>query len=139
MATRILHIILAFLLLISSTGFTVSSHRCGGHLVSVALFAEATNCYGDTVEATSCERTELTTSNCKRGCCQDSKDYFKADIDEQQTVFDYQLSLPQVTVTQREFLPLLMPVTAQVAVIFPPFPPPDIIRDIAVFFQIFRL
>lgn len=137
--TRLLHIIIALLLLISTTGFTISSHRCGGHLVSVAILGEATNCYGGTTQMAVCKRTEQTAFDCKKGCCQDSKDYFKADIDEQQTVFSYQVKLPQIAFVQRNFLPLLMPASTRVSTIFPPFPPPDINRNIAVFFQIFRL
>ncbi len=41
---RFIHIIVAALLLISTTGFTISKHYCGGELVEVAIDAPTHGC-----------------------------------------------------------------------------------------------
>jgi len=42
---RFLHISLSFLLLISTTGISVSKHICGNAIRNIALFHEADGCY----------------------------------------------------------------------------------------------
>jgi len=44
MITKAKHIILSLLLLITTTGFALSKHYCGGELVSISLFSEAESC-----------------------------------------------------------------------------------------------
>ncbi len=46
MFKNVLNIIVVTLLLISTTGFTISKHYCGTHLVSVKINNEAKSCCG---------------------------------------------------------------------------------------------
>ncbi len=60
------HIILATLLLIATTGFSVSKHYCGSHLVEVAINSEIEPCCGD-----------MGNSN----CCHNETEYFQLKED----------------------------------------------------------
>ena len=44
MLKRVTHIVLSFLLLISTTGMVVSKHYCSGELVSVSLYENDKSC-----------------------------------------------------------------------------------------------
>ena len=63
MLKKISHIILSFMLLVSTMGMTVSKHYCGGELVSVSLFQEAESC---------CEMD---------GCCQNESHFYQLKED----------------------------------------------------------
>ena len=47
MLKKISHILIAFVVLITTMGLTVSVHSCGGELKSIQLLSEAENCCGD--------------------------------------------------------------------------------------------
>ena len=51
-------------LLVSTTGMTVSKHYCGDSLVDVNVFSEAKSC---------CE------AGCSTGCCHDESEHFELD------------------------------------------------------------
>lgn len=54
------------LLLVSTTGMTVSKHYCGGSLVNVNIFSEVTAC---------CE------GGCSSDCCHNESEHFELDED----------------------------------------------------------
>lgn len=66
MFRKITHILFAFLLLISTIGFSVSKHYCGPSLVSVSIYSEAESCCGDK------ESSE---------CCRNETEFYKFDKD----------------------------------------------------------
>jgi hypothetical protein len=47
MIRKISHILIAFVVMITTMGLTVSAHSCGGELKSIQLLSEADNCCGD--------------------------------------------------------------------------------------------
>ena len=47
MGKGILHIIVSLLLLVTTTGVSISKHYCGDNLISIALFVEADSCCDD--------------------------------------------------------------------------------------------
>ncbi len=47
MLRKLTHIIVMMLLLISTTGITLSMHYCGGRLVSTSIITEAKSCCGE--------------------------------------------------------------------------------------------
>lgn len=47
MLRKISHILIAFVVMITTMGLTVSAHSCGGVLKSIQLLSEAENCCGD--------------------------------------------------------------------------------------------
>ena len=63
MFRKTLNIIIAFILLISTTGFTISRHYCGNNLVSVVINSEAKPCCG------------------LDNCCHNESEYFKVNDD----------------------------------------------------------
>lgn len=139
MATPILHIILAFLLLVSSTGFTLSTHHCGGKLVDVALIGEAADCYGN-VDRANCLDTKQK-PRCKKGCCHDSADYYDADLEPLQTI----VAFPQTDISELVAIPVFTVLSVfhttipRIVATFSPDRPPIVRTDIAVWFQVFRL
>jgi len=66
MFRKIAHIVLAFLLLTTTIGFTVSKHYCGSRLVEISINYEAESCCDD-----------LGTSN----CCHNETEYFQLKED----------------------------------------------------------
>jgi hypothetical protein len=63
MIRKISNIIIAFVLLISTTGFTISKHYCGGELISIEVNAEAETC---------CDSPD---------CCQTETQFNKLSVD----------------------------------------------------------
>lgn len=68
MTKKAIHIILSILLLISTTGITISKHYSGGNLFSIAFWADAEKC---------CE--------IPCDCCSDEVSFFYLDTDYLQT------------------------------------------------------
>jgi hypothetical protein len=51
MLRKISHIILAFVVLITTMGMTVSAHYCGGELKSIQLIEQSESCCGDSCDS----------------------------------------------------------------------------------------
>ncbi|MCU4173980.1 HYC_CC_PP family protein [Carboxylicivirga sp. N1Y90] len=92
MLKKISHIIMVIVLLVSTTGMTVSKHYCQGSLVNVNIFGEAKTCCDD-----------IGTSK----CCHNESAHFELDedfviavnnVEFQQTNFDLLLPFIQVLV-----------------------------------------
>ncbi|WP_430815654.1 HYC_CC_PP family protein [Carboxylicivirga sp. RSCT41] len=66
MLKKISHILMVTVLLISTTGMTVSKHYCGGSLVNLNLFSEAIGC---------CEGA------CSSECCHNESEHYELDAD----------------------------------------------------------
>ena len=64
MLQKLIHIALVLLLLLSTTGVTISMHYCSGDLVSMSVIGEAESCCED---------------NC--GCCENKSIHFKVEDD----------------------------------------------------------
>lgn len=63
MSRQVSHIILSFLLLVSTAGLAVSKHYCGEHLISTDLFDDSDSC-------------------CDNGnCCHDEHTFYQVDTD----------------------------------------------------------
>ncbi len=54
MFKKAVHIVMAFMILVSSTGFTLSMHFCHDHLIHMAFFGPADNCSGSSETADTC-------------------------------------------------------------------------------------
>ncbi|MDQ2178996.1 hypothetical protein [Marinifilum sp. D714] len=117
------HIILVFLLLISTAGVSINKHYSGGELFSTAIFVEADSC---------CE------TPC--GCCNESTETLKLEADYLASSFELD------DVAQMDLLyasiPLLMQfVRTEVSTNSFPigefFPPP--LPDLCILNQVFRL
>ncbi|MEL6659483.1 MAG: hypothetical protein AAFP77_31190 [Bacteroidota bacterium] len=84
MLYRLFHILLAFLLLISSTGLVLSQHYCLGELKSSALFADATPCYVQQAKKRKCQSHTAGTQvkATKRSCCDTTVDFLQLEDDQ---------------------------------------------------------
>ena len=71
---KILSILLATVFLITSTGFTISSHKCGGktHNQSLDFIAKDLNCGMETSGQELCEKNTV-----KDNCCENEFQHFK--------------------------------------------------------------
>lgn len=101
MAHRILNIILATLVFISSTGFVINKHYCQGELKETAFVVKAKSCH-EKVAAVEEEHSKMPpncpmhqskkSSSCeeKKGCCENEAEFVKLELDQQVTSFEFQ-------------------------------------------------
>ena len=122
MLKKISHILIAFVVMITTMGLTVSAHSCGGELKSIQLLSEAENCCGD-----SCP-------NCEN-------EIIKVEIED-----DFTIQMINFDFTQDfSFLPvciqlLLVPsFTEEIVQVAYHEPPPLKIQNILSNFQVYRL
>lgn len=118
---RLTHITLAFLLLFSTTGITVSRHYCGGHLRSVSLVK---------IPAACCD-TE--------GCCHNDIEQYRLDDDFSLSAFT--IDFEQEIIPARLLLAYntLEPLTPDLKSIYSDRPSPPGVRLFLSSIQTFRL
>lgn len=86
MIKKSLHIILAFLLLISTSGFSISTHFCQKQLQDLQFFCQAKTCGELQSQKESCHKTSSEQPQaCKKGCCESKSDFYQLDLDQQTT------------------------------------------------------
>jgi len=139
MIFRILHITLAFLIFVSSAGFTLNSHFCQNTLQSVAIFLTPQNCHeraahcAMNVTKNCCSKKK---NSCSKDCCEDKSQFIKADIDFAPfVVSDFQIDLPSLfpSPISIHFETILR----HKLIRFKNYIPPPLIRNIPVLFQSF--
>lgn len=141
MIQRATHILLAFLVFFSSAGLVLNKHFCQDELKSVALFSKATPCHAQKA-IKSCPmhgQMEMPASSQPEGCCDDTSDYVKSDIDQIVTQLSLDLNPPPVFLPVALFsitIPSLS--TDQKSVHYLNYKPPLIICDFTVDLQTFR-
>jgi hypothetical protein len=122
MIKKISHIILAFVVLVTSVGMTVSSHYCGSTLESVSIIIAPDQC---------CDNLD--------GCCHDES--FTIKIEDNFSVPSYSYDFSQLAISLPALLELIQREVIQ-EVLFPIFctatPPPKIQTAIS-FLQTFIL
>lgn len=139
---RLLHTLLAILVLLGSAGVTVNRHFCMGELKSVAIFGEAEKCHKEQTKA-HCPfhpAPQEETEGKKKGCCDDESELVQID-DQEQLTPDVS---PVLTAWVADFPPLLFNY-------LPPHPrprkntnfenyrPPPLLTDACREFQVFRI
>ena len=139
---RIVHIILSFLLLLSSTGIVLNKHYCGTELKSMAVFIGAKPC--DHVKAmkgcTTHSSGEEGLQQEKKGCCNDKTEYVKSDDDQLAQPFRIDLkNLPALFATIFVAFNIQLPATDANALHYLTYKPPIVLNDISVLLQVFRL
>jgi len=141
---RITSLLMAFLMLVSSTGFSIDLHYCQGNLKSFSLLGEAKSCH-EMAKAKHCSKMKKAchapkTTHCKKDCCSNKKIEISADEDAQKIQVEH-LSLKQIkfvtafvktfvlgdTDLSRQFIPHLN------------YKPPLLNRDIPILIQSFLL
>lgn len=125
MLKKVAHIGLSLLLLISTTGVSVSKHICGQIIYDVSLMAEADSCHGSMHKD-------------KPGCCEDEISVFQVD-DEFQTGKQLKADCPLVYYTiQPLFFLFLQNFTGEDVRLFayvdpPPVPATQILKKVQSF------
>lgn len=86
---KVLSILLAVVFFISSTGFTISSHKCGGkiHKQQINIVAADLGCGMEKIIELSCEDNSI-----ENNCCQNEFQNFKITDNFQVVDFDNQIS-----------------------------------------------
>ena len=139
LAAKFLHIILALLVLLSTTGFTLSEHFCQSELQAVSVFPKAEGCQS---EKAPCRSTKKSCSSHDEGdcngCCNNSSKYFQSDQDKQTHSFEFkQLKNPVLLATIFVVFNIQLPSFETAKVNFLTYKPPIVCDDIQVLLQTF--
>ncbi len=89
MIIRFLNIVLALLVFVSSTGFTVNRHFCKNQLKDVRIFFKAEDCYQKYYVQKTKKSCHLEKKSCESNCCNNTSEYHKLDLDQQISSFDF--------------------------------------------------
>jgi len=138
-ARKILAIILIPILLFSNTSFSVNEHICGGEMVSMSFFGKAHDCDMG-MEMDDCKYEMSSSSTISRiNCCLDESEFIQGSIsienkeDDFVNVSNYSLTL--FLFSRNQWLHINEEAFKQ----FKSYKPPQIIRDISVLFEVFRI
>lgn len=132
----ILSVMLALLVLVSSSSFMVNMHFCGGHVQSISLVNEAAPCPME-VQLPPCHK-EMAVK--KSGCCEDKHVAFEGK-DFNAKVQDFSL-LNWQAINWVVTLPIMEVIQVNEALAFSnhtPYKPPIVERDIPVLVQSFLI
>ena len=84
MIAKVLHIILAGIIFISSSGITVNSHYCLDELKEIALFVPAKQCCAPSPKLVTDQKSEQSPHVSNKDCCENMSRYAQADFDSSQ-------------------------------------------------------
>lgn len=100
LASRLLNIILALLIITSSTGFVINQHYCQGELKETAFMVKAKTCHDRSSVSNHSGPMANMPANCpmhqtnnpssceeKKDCCNDETEFVKLDIDQEISSF----------------------------------------------------
>lgn len=138
MAAKLINIILAFLVLISSTGFVVNKHYCQSAFENAALFQNVNSC-SDSAKPPSCSSMK---SSCgmddNDGCCENEKEYFKLEQDQQIQYVEFkELNVPSALPLFIVRANIFENSSEQKLVHYLNYKPPLLVYDVPVLFQRF--
>ena len=138
MIYKLVHIILAGLVLISTTGIVVNKHYCQNQLKNIALFSKAKSCH-DINKVSSCP-LHNNHQNEDKGCCDEETDFIKSDEEFVMTSSDFvDLEQPAVLATIYILLQLELPSFDANTLHYLTYKPPIVFRDIPVLLETFLL
>ena len=132
---KVLSILLAVVFFISSTGFTISSHKCGGeiHKQSLDFVAVDLNCGMEASNKGPCENSLI-----KDNCCQNEFQSFKVTDEFQTTTEEVKLH-PQFLIAFTTTFFNLISVENNTYNKYSNYSPPLPEKDIPVLIQSFRI
>ncbi len=136
MRYKALHIILALLLFISSTGVVLHQHYCQNELKSAALFVAAKSCAMDR-PTKSCPLHPAMAIT-KKGCCDDRTEYLQTDEEKLTAPVTVDLTdFPALYCALLVVLQIDLPVADTKSLHYLHYKPPILIRDLPVSLQTF--
>jgi hypothetical protein len=107
MGLRVLHLLMAALVFISTIGVTVNRHYCQKQLRSTGLWWMPKSCH-ETTDANSklpsCPFHAKKSDDQKRKCCSEESDYVKSEINQDVISNDFFLSLPILDINFPSFI-----------------------------------
>ncbi len=132
---KLLSVILSFVILITSMGFTVSLHICGGKKVKTILSVGAADVScGMEKNANNC----ATKKQMKPNCCQDEIQLIQNDEDYTQQITDFDFSTDFLLAFVTSYVELFESETNEID-FFADHSPPPLIKDIPVLLQTFLI
>jgi len=141
---------MAFMLLLSSTGFSIDLHYCQGDIKSFSLFGTAKSCHA-MAKKSHCSKNKMTcqmtmseteqADDAQRKCCSNKSMEVSPDLDTQKVIAE------QLTETEITFLSAFVAVfyagqsfdLAKLIIPYLNYIPPLLDEDIPVLFQSFLL
>ncbi|AEE51346.1 HYC_CC_PP family protein [Haliscomenobacter hydrossis] len=144
---KILHLIPALNILLSSSGITVFEHLCQIRGKKVALFVQPKSCCQKRVQVQGSCRAKSEIANAQKSlsripCCSDKSSFFKTDTQPTlQKVVEFSLVvdafvLPPILNFAYEFAKAILPYNQKI-LRFHLYKPPSLMRDIPVLIQTF--
>jgi len=142
---------MAFLMLLSSTGFSIDLHYCQGNVKSFSFFGKAKSCHVEVNEShcskkkKACHMTapsmeQEQSGDCKKDCCSNKSFEISPDIDAEK------IQIERLTIPQLQFVSVFVEVFilghADLSKLHIPhlnYIPPILNRDIPIFIQSFLL
>ncbi|MEM7483578.1 MAG: hypothetical protein AAF348_00065 [Bacteroidota bacterium] len=126
-------IVLAILVLLSTVSWTVDKHFCMGRVMDIALFINADDCgMEDAMTAMGMEKME-------NHCCDDESFTLEGQDDLKLSWDDFELDHKLfLVVFSRSYFDLFVPVE-ELPVPHEKYPPPNLVRNIQVFDQVFLI
>ena len=146
---RITSLLMAFLMLVSSTGFSIDLHYCQGNLKSFSFLGTAKSCH-DIAQSKHCSKMKKschapktaleTDGECQKDCCSNKKIEVSPD-DENQKIQIENFSLKQIKFVTAFVKAFVLPQTDLSQIIVPhlKYKPPLLNRDIPILVQSFLL
>ncbi|MCO6499098.1 MAG: hypothetical protein J5I47_01830 [Vicingus serpentipes] len=134
---KLLAIILSFVILVTSMGFTISSHICGGKKVKTVMgmiHSDVSCGMEEDNNSNSCEKGVMIASN----CCQDEFQLVQFDEDCTQQANEVKLNKELSAVLITVVLNLVSLETTQ-EVFYSDYSPPPLVRDVPVLIQSFLI
>lgn len=147
MPHRFIAIMLALLVLVSSTGYSITAHLCHGKAVSYSLFGQPADCGAGEEDALEehCEHAEIAdnpgTSCQTQECCTNESRFFKGlDTAVQVTAKHLTDSFAFIVPGPAQW-PVLAPIifTTTVKPPLADYRPPERTRDLPVLLHVFRI
>jgi hypothetical protein len=137
---RFLNIILALLIFVSSTGFTINSHFCKDQLKDIRVFFKADDCYKKYYAQKTKKACHVKKQSCENNCCKNTSEYYKLDLDQQLNSFDFKaFESPQLIATLWVILNFKLTITDSKSTDYLNYKPPLIVSDLPVDLQTFLL
>lgn len=136
MIRKIISVFLAFVVLIMTSGFTVSSHICGEEKVKTVFGISHTDvsCGMEEEADNVCDRNDMITSN----CCQDELQQIKLDENYTQQFTEVNFNNGFVAVLFTVVFDLFSSEASQ-EFFYSDYSPPPLVRDIPVLIQSFLI
>lgn len=133
--SKIVSVFLAFVVLLSTTSFTVDMHYCGDFLVDTGVFSKAETCGMEEEKPSSNETSEF-----KKSCC--SNEQIFIDGQEELRVNSVDITIEKQQLFATAFLATyinLFEVSDKYLIPYKEYSPPKLIENTRILNQVFRI